>query len=184
MRQKTASFKQFILDVLFTPVKPSIFMVVVAVAGIYTLGLNKQADQEITLYSQNPISVNMDRHSKVLGVETNGDDNNNFSLFIDISKLTKVNSKTSNYSLQINGEQKNIKFDFLGLGNDVVDLNLENLPAKVAIIKQDYLLMVFVNGLWHQSIRINKPEYTTNFEKLPTNIKFIPRAYGAPELTD
>lgn len=184
MRQKTASFKQFILDVLFTPVKPSIFMVVVAVAGIYTLGLNKQADQELTLYSQNSISVNMDRHPKVLGAETNEQGGNNFSLFIDISKSTKINSKTTNYSLQINGDQNNIKFDFLGLGNDVVNLNLEDLPAKVAIVKQDYLLMVFVNGLWQQSIRINKPEYNISFEKLPSSIQFIPRAIGAPELTD
>lgn len=184
MHKKTASFKQFILDGLFTPVKPSVFMVVVAVAGMYTLGLNQQANQEISLYSQSPISVNMNRYTKVLGAETDVGENNNFSLFIDISKLTKVNSKTSNYSLQVNGDKKNIKFDFLGLGNDVVDLNLENLPAKVAIIKQDYLLMVFVNGLWYQSIRINKPEYTINFEKLPANIKFIPRAFGAPELID
>ncbi len=182
MLQKTASFKQLILDVLFTPVKSSVFMVVVAVAGMYTLGLNQQADQEIGLYSQNPVSLNMNRQPKVLGAETSEDGNNNFSLIIDISKSTQFISKTSNYSLRVNGVKQILSFDFLGLGNDTVDLTLQNVPAKIAIIKQDYLLMVFVNGLWQKSTHIEKPEYNINFENLPKEAKFIPRALGAPEL--
>lgn len=184
MRQKTASFKQLILDILFTPVKPSVFMVVVAVVGIYTLGLNKQASQEISLDSQNTISINMDRHPKVLGAETNGEGINNFSLSINIAGSTKVINKSTDYNLEVSGAKKNIKFDFIGLGTDIVDLNLDTLPATVTIVKQDYMLMVFVNGLWQKSLRINKPEYSLNFVNLTREVKFTPRALGAPELLD